>query len=125
MKAISRRFFISAAFCLSAVLCGCIVKFEVPVVNHTTEPVVLRVAQYHSEGFDGMPPRQFSRALMVWQRDVRLAPNEKSKLEFNSGSGGFWLRWTLLDSSGKEGKWATLDLIRDKRAIHIRQTGKS
>jgi len=121
MKAFRPRGALSAAICLIAgVLSGCIERYEVEVFNHTAKPVVLRVVQYHSEGFDATPPRQFSSSLIVKQQDVRLGPNENAKLNFDSGAGGFWLRWSLLDGSATEGKWSSLDLYRDKRSIHIR-----
>jgi hypothetical protein len=81
--------------------------------------VLLRMVQYHSEAFDGTAPKRFTDSLVVTQKEVRLAPNEKSKVTFDSGAGGFWLRWKVLNGSTTQARWSTLDLIRDKPLIHI------
>jgi hypothetical protein len=114
------RGFLVVVLVLPFVLSGCVMQYEVTLVNETSKTVLVRLVQYHSERFDGTPPTQFSESLAVKHQDVRLAPSERSKIVFNSGSGGFWLRWKVLDGSAVLARWATLDLIRDKPTIHIR-----
>jgi hypothetical protein len=117
MCGIIRR--IAESLVLVALLSGCVMQYDVELVNHTNKPVVLRMVQYHSEAFDGTAPRQFTDTLAVARKEVRLAPYEKSKATFDSGAGGFWLRWKVLNGSTSQTHWSTLDLIRDKPLIHI------
>jgi len=109
---------IAAACCFSALLTSCVMEYDVEVFNHTAKAVQLRMLQYHSQAFDGTPPQEFSDSLVVERRDVRIPAHGKSKVVFNSGAGGFWLRWRVVNHS-ETGKWSILDFIRDKHAIHI------
>jgi len=110
---------IAQSLVLTALLSGCVIQYDVELVNDTNKSVLLRMVQYHSEAFDGTTPKQFTNSLEVAQKEVRLAPNEKSKVTFDSGSGGFWLRWKVLNGSTTQAHWSTLDLIRNKPSIHI------
>jgi hypothetical protein len=109
-------------YCFSALLTSCVIEYDVEVFNHTTDAVQLRMVQYHSPEFDGTPPREFSDSLVVERRDVRVPAHGKSTVVFDSGAGGFWLRWKVLNHSGTAVKWSTVDssvrnipLISDSR----------
>jgi hypothetical protein len=110
---------IAQSLVLATALSGCVMQYDIDLINHTSKSVLLRMVQYHSETFDGTVPKQFTESLVVTQKEVRLAPNEKSKVTFNSGAGGFWLRWKVLNGSTTQARWSTLDLVRDKPLIHI------
>src|SRR4051812_8425367 len=103
----------AAVCCVSALLTSCVIQYDVEVFNHTAKAVQLRMLQYHSPAFDGTPPQEFSDSLVVERRDIRVPAHGKSKVVFDSGAGGFWLRWKVIDHS-ETGKWSILDFIRDK-----------
>jgi len=116
---VKRRGICITAVCfLSALLPSCIIEYDVQVFNHTAKAVQLRLVQYHSPAFDGTPPQEFSDPLVVDRRDIRVPAHGKANVVFNSGAGGFWLRWRVLNHS-ETAKWSTLDFIRDKHAIHV------
>ena len=105
--------------CSLLLLAACVERFEVVATNRRSETVVINIAQYHSENFDGTPPRSFPTALLIQQQKVSLGPGEQRTLVFNSASGGFWLRWRQLDPLPESNTLTTIDLIRDARTISI------
>lgn len=100
-------------------LVACVEQFDVVVTNHRSDRVVIGIAQYHSEKFDGTPPKSFPAELIIQQLEVTLGPGERRTLVFNSASGGFWLRWRQLDPMPEKNTWFTIDLSRDARTIAI------
>jgi hypothetical protein len=110
----------TAAIALLAILLvSCVLKYEVLVTNRLSVPVLIEIAQYHSPGFDGTTPRDFTDDLMVGTQQLMLGPGEQKILEFNSAAGGFWLRWRQLDPAPTVFIVSTLDLNHDKRTITI------
>jgi hypothetical protein len=105
---------------LALALAGCVKEYSVAVVNERSVPVTVQIKQYHSEGFNGVPPRTYSDELLVEEKTVQLAVAQRRTLEFNSSSGGFWLRWQTLDIAATSGSWSVLDLERDELVIHVR-----
>ncbi|WP_157131704.1 hypothetical protein [Piscinibacter gummiphilus] len=105
--------------CLSC-LGGCVVEFEVLVANQTANPVVVEIGQFHSHGFDGTRPKAFTPDLLIQQQVLPLSAGEVRKIKFNSGAGGFWLRWRVIEPSSKQEESFTLDLIREEKSISIR-----
>jgi len=101
-------------------LVACVERFEVVVTNHRSEKVVIGIAQYHSEKFDGTPPKSFPIELLIQQQEVTLSPGERRIMVFNSASGGFWLRWRQLDPLPEPSTLVTLDLTRDARTIDVK-----
>ena len=105
--------------CAVILLSACVEEYKVVVVNHRSEQVVIGIGQYHSEGFNGTPPKNFSDELLARQEEITLKAHESRTLRFNNAAGGFWLRWRQLDPLPVPRRWATLDLIRDERVINI------
>ena len=106
--------------CAVIFLSACVEEYKVVVVNHRNEQVVIGIGQFHSEGFNGIPPKDFSSALLVRHQEFTLKARESRILLFNSAAGGFWLRWRLLVPLSEPGNWLTLDLARDERVINVR-----
>ena len=108
-----------AITCALLFLAACVERFEVIATNHRSERVIIGIAQYHSENFNGTPPKSFPTELLIQQQEVSLGPGERRTLVFNSASGGFWLRWRQVDPLSEPNTLVTIDLIRDARAIDI------
>lgn len=96
---------------------GCVERFQVLVTNHRSTPVQIVVGQFHSEGFEGDPPRAFSDDLRIHEETISLGAGASATMVFSSASGGFWLRWRLLDDASAV--VTTLDLLRDRHVIDV------
>lgn len=100
-------------------LVACVEQFDAVATNHRSDAVVIGIAQYHSERFDGTPPRSFPAGLLIQQGEVTLGPGERRTLVFDSASGGFWLRWQQLAPTPEPGTWVTIDIGRHARTSAV------
>ncbi|MGD9367714.1 MAG: hypothetical protein PVH87_18585 [Desulfobacteraceae bacterium] len=106
---------------LMLLLVACVRGYDVVVVNKMDVPVVIEMSQYHSEGFDGTPPREFTGNLLGRTQRVSLQAREQKKISFNDAGGGFWVRWHRIEPPDLAASIRTLDLIRDDLKIRITQ----
>jgi hypothetical protein len=100
-----------------AALLACVERFQVRVSNHRSTPVQIVVAQFHSEAFNGDPPGVFTDDLRIQEETISLHAGASSTMVFSSASGGFWLRWRVLNDPASAAH--TLDLLHDPRVIDV------
>jgi hypothetical protein len=91
-------------------------SYNVHLVNNSSAPVTLELAQYHSKSFTGDRPATFSDDLRVGSSFVSLGPGETRNVQFNDASGGFWIRWC---KAGLGEPCDIVDLIRDTLEIRV------
>lgn len=94
--------------------------YDVEIQNQLAVPAKVELTQYHSEGFNGTPPQNFSENLKLGTQFVVVAPGAIGKVHFNSASGGFWLRWKLVEPSTNPEPSGVLDLGEGERVIKIK-----
>ena len=94
------------------------IGYDVKINNHLSVPVKIEIAQYHSAGFDGTRPKQFTEDLKIRTRVISLQPGELKTVHYNSALGGFWLLWKTIDSSTAKSP-GVLDLVEGDRVINI------
>ena len=95
------------------------IGYDVKINNHLSVPVKVEVAQYHSEGFNGTRPRQFTEDLKISARVISLQSGESQAVHYNSASGGFWLLWKTIEPSSNKSS-GVLDLVEGDRVINIK-----
>ena len=110
---------VSSALLATLLFASCQRSYEVVVANLLSVPAVVEISQYHSEGFNGARPKDFTSNLLIETRSVSVAPNERITTVFRDGGGGFWLRWRVVTPTTDTSNTFTLDLIRDKPMIEI------
>jgi len=115
----SRATPVVTALIISCGLVACVKGYNVRVTNHLDTPATVGISQYHSPGFDGTRPKEFTDALRVQQQMYTFAPGEARTLSWHDAQGGYWLRWSVLVPKREE-NILTLDLIRDELQIDIR-----
>jgi hypothetical protein len=106
---------------LMLLLVACVRVYDVVVENDLDVPIVIEMSQYHSEGFDGTPPREFTSELLGRTQRVSLKARERKKISFNDAGGGFWVRWHRIEPPDLDTSIRTLDMIREDLKIRITQ----
>jgi hypothetical protein len=96
------------------------IGYDIEVQSQLSVPAKLELTQYHSEGFNGMPPESFSENLVVNTQVITVPPGETRKLHYNSASGGFWLHWKQLDPTTNTQQSGVLDLGEGQRVIKVK-----
>ena len=96
------------------------VRYDVKIQNHLPVPVQVKVTQYHSEGFNGTPPRRFTNDLKLGAKMIVLHPGELQTLNYSCASGGFWLQWKRRDPDKNRSLSGVLNLIDGENIIEIK-----
>lgn len=96
------------------------IGYDVEVQSQLSVPVRIELTQYHSEGFNGVPPKSFSENLKLNMQVVVVPPGETRKLHYNSASGGFWLHWKQLEPTANTQQSGVLDLGEGQRVIKVK-----
>lgn len=95
------------------------IGYDVKIKNHLSVPVIVELAQYHSEGFNGTRPKQFTDDLKINARALSLQPGESQSVHYNSASGGFWLLWKTIEPATSRAS-GVLDFVEGDRVINIK-----
>jgi hypothetical protein len=95
-------------------------SYEVKIINTLPTRARLDVTQYHSTGFDGTRPKEFTDKLKLDTKTIELTPGETKTISFSDAAGGFWVRWCQIDPIPALEKCGVVDLIRDTREIRLR-----
>lgn len=98
---------------------GCVELFEIEVSSRTAEAVVVELSQYHSPGFDGNRPRAFTPDLLVRRELLALSGGGSRTINFDSGAGGYWLQWRVVQPEARADEGGTLELVRGENTITI------
>jgi len=94
--------------------------YDVEIQNQLSVPTKVEIAQYHSEGFDGTPPKNFTDNLKLGTKFVVVPPGETRTVHYNSAAGGFWLRWKQVEPSTSPQLSGVIDLGKGERVIKIK-----
>src|SRR5262245_23928623 len=89
------------------------------VTNRLEVPVVVELSQYRAADGSRTVPAQFTPHLLVGTTTVSLGPGENTQVQFDTATGGYWVRWRQVGSPLSETTAATLDLPLDRLTIVV------
>jgi hypothetical protein len=69
------------------------ISFEVVFVNDTDMDLVVEVRQFHSVGFDGNKPSQWTEELLVGREQFGVDRRSREIRKYSSAGGGYWITW--------------------------------
>lgn len=116
-----RRAAASALLIIAGATQALTIGYDVVVQNMLSVPVTIELSQYHSERFNGTRPSKFTEDLLIYKKQILLAPNSSQSVHYTSASGGFWLQWKHLNSGGTQFAEGVLELAENERVIQIKQ----
>jgi len=94
--------------------------YDIEIRNSLAVQATIEVSQYHSEGFDGNRPKEFTEQLRLSTRAFSVAPNSSRTVHFNDATGGFWLLWRRTEPTNLPAASGVIELGGHKRVIEIK-----
>lgn len=94
--------------------------YELNIVNDQKKAAKLTLTQYRSHNYNTERPSEFNSSLELRTKYIEVPAGKTRSIGFNNATGGYWVRWCQVQSSGNSEKCSTLDLFREKAEIRLR-----